>query len=59
MPVALVLISGSFRDSSGSEYLSFATCVTLGMPFISSEAQFPYKQSRGYVKTDNILVRDK
>ena len=46
MPIALVgteLYSRGFK----SESLPFAGCVTLGMSFISSEAQLPYKQSRG------------
>lgn len=59
MPIALVISRSSKDRSSGSESLPFASCVTLGMLFISNEAQFLYKQSRSCIKTDNIVVRDK
>lgn len=58
MPIALVVVSSNFRDKCfGSESLFFASCVTLGMSFISSEAQFPYKQNGVYIKTDNCWER--
>ena len=55
MPIALV-VTEVYNRGFKSESLPFASCVTLGMSFISSEAQLPYKQSRGMYTILRVLL---